>query len=133
MTVNQKSTRAVKGDDEPESIGSFTLVENSPPNEVENEPASGWIKFAESMPHEPHGKLLVTNNLAAVDSSGMMSHLWLVGMVHAHDDGPNVFGGRVLAEQGEITAYAHPGPHPGDMPLRNLTHWRPAVPEEWGS
>lgn len=96
-----------------------------------------WIAFVDHMP-EPaydrknpdrptHGKILVTNNLEAVDRWGTMSHLWLVDMVHPHPDSANVFNGKVFAEKGEITAFAQPS----DMPLRNLTHWRPAVPEEW--
>lgn len=100
--------------------------------------AAGWIAFADRMPEpaydpkspEPkptHGYILVTNNLEAKDRWGKMSHVWLVSMVHTHPGGPHVFNGRTLAEQGEITAFAHPG----DWPLRGLTHWRPAVPEEW--
>jgi len=95
-----------------------------------------WIAFADQMP-EPrydsknpgptHGMILVTNNVEAVDRWGTKSHVWLVSMVHEHPDGPHIFNGRELAVQGEITAFAHPG----DIPLRNLTHWRPAVPEEW--
>lgn len=103
----------------------------------EEAPASDdWIAFADQRP-EPqydseregptHPSILVTNNLSARNRWGQMSHLWLVSMVHYHDERPHILGGRVLAELGEITAFAQPG----DMPLRNLTHWRPAVPEEW--
>lgn len=97
---------------------------------------SGWIAFADRRP-EPHydrnrpgpthASILVTNNIEARDQWGHMSHLWLVGMVHYHDDGPHEFAGRVIAEKGEITAYDQSI----DMAIRNLTHWRPAVPEEW--
>lgn len=98
-----------------------------------------WIAFADRRPEpqydpkakEPkptHGMILVTNNIEARDRWGKMSHVWLVGMVHYHDDGPHEFAGRVRAEKGEITAFAQPC----DMDLRGLTHWRPAVPEEWG-
>ena len=97
--------------------------------------ATGWIAFSERMP-EPrynpenpgptHGYILVTNNLEARDRWGKMSHVWLVAMVHTHET-DNVFNGNVLAVAGEITALAHPG----DMRVRGLTHWRPAVPEEW--
>ncbi len=99
---------------------------------------NGWIAFADRRP-EPryergrevpsHPDILVTNNLEARDRWGRMSHLWLVSMVHYHDDGPSIFNGRELAGKGEITAFAQPC----DFALRNLTHWRPAVPEEWGA
>ena len=102
----------------------------------EDKAANGWIAFSDRRP-EPqydrdregpsHPDILVTNNLAARNRWGQMSHLWLVHMVHYHDHGPYEFGGQVLAEKGEITAFAHPG----NMALRGLTHWRPAVPEEW--
>ena len=89
--------------------------------------SGGWTSFEEERPPaDYHGFLLVTNNMGAVNAFGKMSHVWLVGMVHYHDDGPSVFCGRTDAEQGEITAFAHPS----DMPLRNLTHWRYAIPEE---
>lgn len=55
-----------------------------------------------------------------------MSHVWLVSMVHTHDREERD-GGYVYADVGEITAFSEPG----DMRLRGLTHWRPAVPEEW--
>ncbi len=97
---------------------------------------SGWIAFSDRMP-EPaydrknpgptHGMILVTNAIDARDRWGRMSHVWIVNMVHAHPNGPHIFNGRELAVQGEITAFAHPG----DMSLRGLTHWRPAVLEEW--
>lgn len=98
----------------------------------------GWISFADQRPEpqydpkatEPkptHGAILVTNNLHARGRWGKMSHVWLVHMVHYHDHGPHLFMGEIRADKGEITAFAQPG----DMPLRNLTHWRPAVPEEW--
>lgn len=94
-----------------------------------------WIAFADRRPepqYDPanpgptHGAILVTNNIDARNRWEKMPHVWLVEMVHYHDGGPHVFNGRELAEKGEITAFA-----PGDMTLRGLTHWRPAVPEEW--
>jgi hypothetical protein len=98
--------------------------------------SSGWIAFSDRRP-EPqydrtregpsHPDILVTNNLEARNRWGNMSHVWLVSMVHYHDDGPHIFNGRELAVQGEVTAFAQPC----DQPLRCLTHWRPAVPEEW--
>jgi hypothetical protein len=99
---------------------------------------AGWVAFADRRPEpqydpksrEPkptHGMILVTNNLTARDRWGKMPHVWLVGTVHNHDERPYEFAGRVLAEKGEITAFAQPC----DAELRGLTHWRPAVPEEW--
>jgi len=97
---------------------------------------NGWIAFSDRLPtpaydrknpRPTHGMILVTNNLGARDRWGKMSHVWIADMVHIHPEGPNIFNGRTLAEQGEITAFANPG----DTLLRNLTHWRPAVPEEW--
>jgi hypothetical protein len=57
-----------------------------------------------------------------------MSHIWLVSMVHYHDDRAkmNFDNTLCLAMKGEITAFSE-----GDMEIRGLTHWRPAVPEEW--
>lgn len=90
-----------------------------------------WIPFSERMPlgapGKMHGMILITNNIQARNAFGNSSHVWLVNMVHTHPDGPVELGGRTLAEKDEITAFAHPG----WMSLRNLTHWRPALPEEW--
>lgn len=99
------------------------------------EDKGGWISFSDQMPTPAydranpgptHGYILVTNNISARNRWGRMSHVWLVSMVHTHDK-PNVLGGRTLAEAGEITAFAQPW----DMAIRGLTHWRPAIVEEW--
>ena len=97
----------------------------------------GWIAFSDRMPepaHDPknpgqptHGYILVTNNLEARNRWGKMSHVWLVSMVHIHEQ-EIVFGGMEMAAAGEITAFAEPH---GNRSLRGLTHWRPAVVEEW--
>lgn len=84
-----------------------------------------WIPFTERMPSPHSGFLLVTNNLGARDAFGHYSHVWLVSMVHVHERQEKV-GGRIYAEAGEITAFAEPG----DWHIRNLTHWRFAIPEE---
>ncbi len=87
-------------------------------------PGLTWTAFSDAMP-EPHRLLLVTNNLQARTAQGHMSHVWLVGMVHAHERAVE-FLGRSVADAGEFTAFAHPS----DMPLRSLSHWRYALPEE---
>ncbi len=103
----------------------------------EKEVAGGWIAFAERMP-EPrydrkhpdqptHGMILVTNNLEARNRWDKASHVWLTSMVYVHDRA-EVVDGLTLAEDGEITAYHEPC---GGGPVRGLTHWRPAVAEEW--
>lgn len=100
-----------------------------------SEDKSGWISFSDQMPAPAydranpgptHGYILVTNNISARNRWGKMSHVWLVSMVHTRDKNYE-FGGRIVAFAGEITAFAQPG----DTPLRGLTHWRPAVAEEW--
>ncbi len=47
-----------------------------------------WIPFDPNALPNPreHGKLLVTNNLAATDAHGHKSHLWIVDMVHRDPD-----------------------------------------------
>lgn len=88
----------------------------------------GWIAFADRRPpNDYHGRLLVTNNIDARNRYGKMSHVWLVSMVHYHDDAAETINGYTLASLGEITAFAEPG----DMTLRGLTHWRPAIAEEF--
>lgn len=86
---------------------------------------SNWISFSVQMPPRHSGFLLVTNNLEARDAFGHHSHVWLVSMVHTHAESASM-GGRVYAEKGEITAFAEPA----DRHIRNLTHWRFALPEE---
>lgn len=98
--------------------------------------SGGWIAFSEHRPeptYDPknpgrptHGLILVTNNIEARDRWGHMSHVWLAGMVHYHETA-KVWRGETEAEAGEITAYTEPN----DRLVRHLTHWRPAVPEEW--
>jgi len=76
-------------------------------------------------PGPTHGMILVTNNLEGRNRWGKMSHVWLTSIVHTHE--ADDFKGHIFAEAGEITAFAEPG----GLALRSLTHWRPAVPEEW--
>lgn len=84
-----------------------------------------WTPFASQMPPSHSGFLLVTNNVEARDAFGHHSHIWLVSMVHVHKEAVRI-GGRDYAEKGEITAFAESGDHH----IRNLTHWRFAIPEE---
>lgn len=93
---------------------------------VERDVAVSWIPFTERMPPPKSGFLLVTNNIDARDALGKSSHVWLVSRVHTHENGPEIWNGHTLAEQREITAYAEPI----WLLLRNLTHWRWALPEE---
>jgi hypothetical protein len=58
--------------------------------------------------------LLVTNNIAARDAFGHYSHVWLTSLVQRK-------------ESGVFVAFAEPS----DQLIENLTHWRPALPEEW--
>lgn len=74
-----------------------------------------WIALTKELPPGICGYILVTNNLKARDAFGKMSHVWLTMMVHKHPDGT-------------FTAFAEPD---GASRIENLTHWRPAVPEEW--
>lgn len=77
-----------------------------------------WIAFADHMPDSDpalkrHGLILVTNNIEARDRYRKKTHVWLTTMVHSG--------------AGEITCFAEPT----DIRIRNLTHWRPAIAEEW--
>lgn len=85
-----------------------------------------WIAFEDQMPTPPHGRILVTNNVEAKDAQGFASHVSLVYAVHHYQFGVSLRG-HVLAEEGEVTAVSETG-----VRLRGLTHWRPALPEEWG-
>lgn len=89
----------------------------------------GWISFSDQLPDRTHTHpmILVTNNIEARDSFGHMSHIWLVSMIHTHET-QHRFNNYVIAEAGEITAFENTS----DTRIRNLTHWRPAVPEEKG-
>lgn len=73
--------------------------------------AAAWTPFfSESFP--PSNRLLlVTTNPEARDAHGEISHLWLVSIVH-------------FEEGGEVTSFDEAGRW-----LRNLTHWRLAIPE----
>lgn len=88
-----------------------------------------WIAFEAQMPTPPHGRILVTNNLSAKDAHGFASHAWMVGSVYRHrkQEMSCTRPGYVEAYEGEITAFTEDATR-----LRNLTHWRPALPEEWG-
>lgn len=97
---------------------------------------SNWISFDDEMPSPAydssnpgptHGRILVTNNLSARNSCGKMSHIWLTSGVFRYTKEQRC-GGKILAYEGEVTAYADPDEY---TRIRNLTHWRPAVPEEW--
>jgi hypothetical protein len=79
---------------------------------VKTKPA--WIRIDKCVPPKESGFLLVTNNIGARDAFGHMSHIWLVSLIF-----PQFAGG--------FSAYAEPS----DRRVENLTHWRPAIPEEW--
>lgn len=78
-----------------------------------------WIELANCRPLDPCGPILVTNNLAARDALGHMSHVWLVTMVHRWTPGERDINGRIgLEHYGRFTAFDGMGQR-----LRNLTHW----------
>ena len=74
---------------------------------------SGWISVYERQPESFHGLILVTNNIEARNRHGNMSHVWLTSMLH--------HSGR------EFSAF----PVESDHKVIGITHWRPAVVEEW--
>lgn len=96
-----------------------------------------WIPFSARMPlpvYAPdpkiispvHGAILVTNAVDARNRWGAQAHAWLVSGVHEHKTEIRN-GSYVEAYAGEITAYTEERM----MLIHGLTHWRPAVPEEW--
>lgn len=111
------------------------LIEShSPSAQAETRFPCAWVSFASRMPmpaHDrkivgpTHGAILVTNSPDARNRWGAQSHVWLASMVHPHPTEVRD-GSYVEYEAGEITAFAD-----GDMIIHRLTHWRPAVPEEW--
>lgn len=72
--------------------------------------SSPWIPFSERMPEPPHGKILVTSDITAIDADGKKSQTWLIS--------------RVYGNGGDVVIYDR-----SDSYL--VTHWRPAFPEEW--
>lgn len=91
-----------------------------------------WISFDQFRPTDiklTHGSILVTNAKDEKDERGNASHVWLVDMVHFHDQ-DNSFEGQVLGYKGEVTAYTD---FSDDImkSIRGLSHWRPALIEEW--
>lgn len=75
-------------------------------------PIKAWLPIRKRDMRKQAGAVLVTNNLDARDSFGKMSRLWLTSLIQwAPLDG--------------YCAYSE------DRLIRNLTHWRPAIPEEW--
>lgn len=81
-----------------------------------------WTSFSDSMA-DPHRLLLVTNNLEARTAQGRMSHVFLVHGVFQHQR-EEQDGSFVYAYAGEVTAFDE-----ADRRIRNLTHWRYALPE----
>lgn len=129
MTLTPAGVDLILADLETEmSVGSTAwafrpedVTENAPPR-----PGIAWTAFSDAMPQPGTNRtLLVTNNLRARNVFGFASHVWLVEMVHRHERAVNLHG-RELACPGEVTGYSQPsGAH-----VRNLTHWRYALPEE---
>jgi hypothetical protein len=91
---------------------------------------NSWIPFSSLMPTDAYGdrhhpSILVTNNISARTAQDHTSHIWLVSNVYKHviDEMPRP--GYIYAYAGEVTAFSV------DTRVRNLSHWRPALPEEW--
>lgn len=76
-------------------------------------PKRYWRSLADDPPTNFHPRIIVTNDPDARDSMGAHSHIWLVHMVHLQDDG----------KYSAFDDY--------DMKIHNLTHWRPAIVEDW--
>lgn len=79
-----------------------------------------WLPIATANIAEPHGVILVTNNLRALDAYGKKSHVWLTTMIHEDSEEP-----------GTYSCYPEPFDPFHSSKVHFLTHWRPALPEEW--
>ncbi len=83
-------------------------------------PYRGWFPIFTANIAEPHGLILVTNNIRALNAHGKKSHVWLTTMIHESTDEPGTF-----------TCFPEPFDPYTARPVLYLTHWRPALPEEW--
>lgn len=90
-----------------------------------------WIPFSSLMPTDAYGdrhhpSILVTNNISARTAQDHASHIWLTCSVYKHTTNEKTSTGYIRSYAGEVTAFSD-----RDVRLRSLSHWRPALPEEW--
>lgn len=77
---------------------------------------SRWIEIdPDNLPGPEQGPFLCTNNLAARNAHGRMSHVFLTNMFHKQD-GP----------QGPVSAFAEPS----GMRIWSVTHYQTVEPDE---
>jgi hypothetical protein len=69
--------------------------------------AGGWTSVEKRRPRK-HRKLLVTNNIAARDAFGQMSHIWIINLLQ-HD---RATGWSAYADNGDF------------LRIENISHWR---------
>lgn len=87
-----------------------------------------WIPLTPETcpPEEFHGRLLVTNNITAVNRYGYSSHVWLTNLIHYSQ--PERF---LVDRVTKLELQYHCFTEPGDVWVGFLTHWRPAIQEDW--
>lgn len=88
-------------------------------------PRLQWIAFSDRVPPKDHPKVFVTNLLGSIDGLCHIDHVWMVDLVFEQKDG-------------EPRGWMHAGLYYSfdeydGITYGNLTHWRPAFPEEWPS
>lgn len=77
---------------------------------------SGWISVNDRIPSSKDGAIIVTNNLIAVNAHGKKSHVW-ISTTGLYEDSTEAGSWCIFTDSERRISF--------------VSHWRPALPEEW--